>query len=74
MDDVQYKYKPFNIEYEPDGSSNQNQLWIENPNDDPSRTTAERVKLIAEQKEKDYAAKKVWSKPFGYFLTSLLLL
>ena len=60
MDDVQYKYKPFNIEYAEDGSSTQNQLWIENPNDD-DLTTAERVKLIAEQKEKDYAAKKVWT-------------
>lgn len=69
MDDVQYKYKPFNIEYATNGqtrnkrSDNSNnpkivELWLENANDDVNRTAAERQKFITDEKEKDYAAKK----------------
>ena len=72
MDDVQYKYKPFNLEHAPKGqtrlkrSDNSTyptivELWPENANDDINRTAAERQKFITEKKAEDYAIKKVSS-------------
>ena len=70
MDDVQYKYKPYNIEHSPNGqtrlkrSDNSTdpkivELWLEDANDDVNRTAAERQAFITKQKAEDYAAKKV---------------
>ena len=59
MDEVQYKYKPFNIEYAADGKQSKNDVWIENPNDDKDRTAAERLRFITGEKESDYSTKKV---------------
>ena len=70
MDDVQYKYKPFNIEHSSNGQTRlkrsdnstypiKNELWLENANDDVNRTAAERQAFITKQKDEDYAAKKV---------------
>ena len=73
MDDVQYKYKPFNIEHSSNGQTRlkrsdnstypiKNDLWLENANDDVNRTAAERQAFITKQKDEDYAAKKVCNK------------